>query len=436
MDILNSQYKIKNKSGEYDVYHFESNQNMVKVLDEKDNELGNLGELIFSGKRVMSGDISDIKVPGLYNIKGVSGLPNGLQSNKSYMLQVEAVGPIGDPSLINYKIIDDKGSIYYKTTTSSNASDWSNSGTSASKTMDRIVDTVGDLDNLVVQRSNIINALNDIDNQLKQHDDKITSNTNTLLNHNHDSAYISLGKPSDVKTTVNMVYNSGFNAKSLDGKTVDNLISVDKNGRLLIGSKNRPLTIEAKNLSFGSNEKIWTSENDGDGSGLDADRLGGKKSTAYALKDGNNNFTGDNSFFGKFKLKKDTSLGIGDLTGTTKDKGMVIYDSNNGELFGLSEGIGINTYGIKLTSNNKTESHITLAQGGSDLSGVSLRMNRNSGDLDFVNNRNRSTVASIKKRNSHMSFNNGIEIDGKKLYIQDREPSGTNHPIGSIWIEP
>lgn len=436
MDILNSQYKIKNKSGEYDVYHFESNQNMVKVLDEKDNELGNLGELIFSGKRVMSGDISDIKVPGLYNIKGVSGLPNGLQSNKSYMLQVEAVGPIGDPSLINYKIIDDKGSIYYKTTTSSNASDWSNSGTSASKTMDRIVDTVGDLDNLVVQRSNIINALNDIDNQLKQHDDKITSNTNTLLNHNHDSAYISLGKPSDVKTTVNMVYNSGFNAKSLDGKTVDNLISVDKNGRLLIGSKNRPLTIEAKNLSFGSNEKIWTSENDGDGSGLDADRLGGKKSTAYALKDGNNNFTGDNSFFGKFKLKKDTSLGIGGLTGTTKDKGMVIYDSNNGELFGLSEGIGINTYGIKLTSNNKTESHITLAQGGSDLSGVSLRMNRNSGDLDFVNNRNRSTVASIKKRNSHMSFSNGIEIDGKKLYIQDREPSGTNHPIGSIWIEP
>ena len=65
MAIKSAKYDIKTDTG-YDTIHFQTDTKMVKVLDDKKNELGNLNELGFIGKKVTTGSIKDIKTSGIY----------------------------------------------------------------------------------------------------------------------------------------------------------------------------------------------------------------------------------------------------------------------------------------------------------------------------------------------------------------------------------
>ena len=134
MAIKNAEYQIK-ESGGFNVYHYTTNSGAVKILDSNKNILGTLNEFSFEGKIVESGSFKDLKISGLYKVKGVSDLPEEIQDGKIALLQVKAVGKINQPEFINYQVIYPNGTIYNKTVVGSNESSWSNGGTKLENTI-------------------------------------------------------------------------------------------------------------------------------------------------------------------------------------------------------------------------------------------------------------------------------------------------------------
>ena len=72
MAIKKAQYTVTKATGE-DVYHFETDNKMVNILDGDGVLVGTLDDMIFTGKTVTSGSYMNIKVNGLYKVTNLTG---------------------------------------------------------------------------------------------------------------------------------------------------------------------------------------------------------------------------------------------------------------------------------------------------------------------------------------------------------------------------
>lgn len=436
MAIKKAQYKITLTSGE-NTYHFETGDEMVKVVDDNGSVLGSFKEFAMEGKVVNSGSFTNLKVSGLYKVKGLSGLPSGYDTGKISILSVKAVGKVGSPELVSYDLISQNGDIFHNTVLNGRAVGWSEGGTSLKNTINTITNNIGDTALLKTSsKSSLVGAINSVKTQA----DGIRSDFNTLNSdytkfkgHDHDNKYVI--KSGDTATG-NIVFANGkrVQAKTTTGATF-NLIGSDDNNNIHLGNSGRPLKIAGSDITF-NGSKVWHEGNDGSGSGLDADKLGGVDSSKYARRDGDNTF--ERSILTTKNLYAGSTLFFG-----------LDYENRYGGIGGKSSG-EINFYTKKERTHsigndgtfqswnshelfaNQREVKVRLRLNSAD-AGLGMYRNTSSKYLGFYNWEKSERAGYIDEVTSEFHFDKPIHVGGRKLFLQSGTPSGSI-PAGSIWI--
>lgn len=280
MAIKTAQYEI-NK----DVYHFVTDDNAVKVLDNNKNELGTLRELAFTGKVIDGGKFSDIKHSGIYRVKNMTGMPSNVPTNQEAILSVLAVGDPKNPSVISYKVIAPNGVIAENTVSGGSQSGWSNGGINLTNQLNGLSNNIGDVTKLPNGASDVVTAINSVNDILN----KIKAQSNDLkYNFEHfgdyDSRYMKLAGGNFTGSPVanNSIAYQGLTTK---GAKV-NIGYVNSNNQLVIGSNNVPTNIQGMGELTFNGHKVFTDANTGNGSNLDADKLDGIDSTGFVKTNG------------------------------------------------------------------------------------------------------------------------------------------------------
>ena len=162
MAIKRAQYSQTKVSGE-DVYHFQTDGKMVKILDGSHNELGTLEEFGFTGKVVNGGSFRDLKISGNYMVKGLTDLPTGFPTGKISILSIKSVGQVGNPDLIIYNLYGQSGESYQNTVTKTGQSGWTEGGTTLKNSLTTIQNQIGTLSNLkTTSKISVVGAVNEI----------------------------------------------------------------------------------------------------------------------------------------------------------------------------------------------------------------------------------------------------------------------------------
>lgn len=159
--------------------------------------------------------------------------------------------------------------------------------------------------------------------------------------------------------------------------------------------------------SMGANAyRLWHENNDGPGSGLDADTIDGINSTNLGLwtKSGSNAYydTGNIAIGGTDPTNKLTLTGIGDVTGANAGGGLLIEDSA-GDATGLKLRIDANE--MQAANGNSAANFLINAFGGAVITGADLRVG---GDIDFGANHAIRGSDSYLRLNQDGDFASGV----------------------------
>lgn len=435
MSIKKSIYKIKNSSG-YDIYHFESDNGMIQVLDGSNNVLGTMKEFAQEGKTISSGKVTDLKTTGLYKIKNVTGLPDEVATDKTSILAITAVGTTNNPDMLNYQLITTSGSIYNKMVVpGSSSTGWSSGGTKLENSINTIISNFGQLSSLNTSaKASMVGAVNEVNTNLKSLKtsyDKTVTDYNNFKSHNHDDRYIQ--KSGDtIYGNITFSKGNGLKATNADGTNID-LIKQDSGGEFHVGDYNTPLNMWGSNI-YHNGKKIWTESNDGSGSGLDADKLDGVEGSNFAQLNQSNTFTQSQT------IKSGLSLEGSKLSWTN---GNVAFDDNGvfvmntkGRQFALTPSgavSGLTSIGFNAGDGGEGRISWTI---GNDAMGFLRNPNYNGGkEVWFYHwGENSSRIFRINADNNDINFDNAIAIKSRRFYLQAEQPSGAGIPEGSIWI--
>ena len=442
MAIKKAQYTVTKATCE-DVYHFETDNKMVNILDGDGVLVGTLDDMIFTGKTVTSGSYMNIKVNGLYKVTNLTGLPAGYDLGKISILSCKAVGKVGTPDLIIYDLYSQSGDVFHNTVISGGASGWTSGGTALANTISSLGSSIGTLANLTTTvKTSIVGSINSLKSDLGVANTAITSNANAITeleNHNHDSQYIS--KSGDTITGDLKVRN---NNKFATMKTTGEVVSIarlDSLNKMTIGDSAIPLNILGSGAVTINGRKIWTEDSDGNGSGLDADKLGGVPNASFARKDIANSFTGSQTIYGEIILAgadvgKSTKLvwkdgaNIRGSVGFNQNGEFSILGNSSSVVFGSNS--DMKTDGSIIISSENKWNNLRFKRWNNE-QGVGFELDRNSKDLilhDWENDWNGFTFLSST---GEISFQRQILISGKRLFVQSGAPSGAT--AGDIWIQ-
>lgn len=442
MAIKKAQYTVTKVTGE-DVYHFETDNKMVNILDGDGVLVGTLDDMMFTGKTVTSGSYMDIKVNGLYKVTNLTGLPAGYDLGKISILSCKAVGKVGTPDLIIYDLYSQSGDVFHNTVISGGASGWTSGGTSLANTITAISNSIGTLASLTTTvKTSLVGSINSLKTELSTANTAITANTNAITalgTHNHDTRYIV--KSGDTMTGDFKVRN---NDKFATLKTTGEVISVaklDSLNKLSIGDSTVPLDILGSGAVTINGRKVWTEDSDGNGSGLDADKLGGTPNASFARKDISNSFTGTQTIDGEIvmagsEVGKSTKLiwkdgaNLRGSVGFNQNGEFSILGNNSNVVFGSNS--DMKTDGSIIISSENKWNNLRFKRWNNE-QGVGFELDRNSKDLilhDWENDRNGFTFLSST---GEISFQKQILISGKRLFVQSGAPSGAT--AGDIWIQ-
>ena len=442
MAIKKAQYTVTKATGE-DVYHFETDNKMVNILDGDSVLVGTLDDMIFTGKTVTSGSYMNIKVNGLYKVTNLTGLPAGYDLGKISILSVKAVGKVGTPDLIIYDLYSQSGDIFHNTVISGDASGWTSGGTALENKTSSLGSSVGTLANLTTTvKTSIVGSINSLKSDLGVANTAIAVNANAiteLKNHNHDSQYIS--RSGDTMTGDLKVRN---NNKFATLKTTGEVISVaklDALNKMTIGDPTVPLDILGNGAVTINGRKVWTEDSDGNGSGLDADKLGGVPNASFARKDIANSFSGTQTIDGEIVMSgsdagKSTKLVWKDGTnlrgsiGFNQNGAFSILGNSSSVVFGSNS--DMKTDGSIIISSEKRVTKLKFIRNSNEL-GIGMEQDRDTEDLFFYDWDNKRKGMTFIKSSGEMSFAKQILISGKRLFIQSGAPSGAS--AGDIWIQ-
>lgn len=443
MAIKQAQYKITLANGE-DIYHFETDDNMVKIVDGNKNVLGTFKEYGMEGKVVTSGAFTDLKVTGIYKVTNLTGLPSGYAIGKMSILSVKAVGRVGNPDLISYDLFSQTGDVYHNVVLGSTPTGWTSGGTTVKNALSTLTNGIGDLTKLnTTAKGSLVNSVNEVSLKLNSTASTLTTLTSdfaTFKGHNHDDKYVI--KSGDTMNG-NLVMSNAKRVqfKSTTGSVV-NLIGANEKNEILLGNANTPLMIYGSKATFNGSE-IWHEGNDGSGSGLDADKLDGIDSSQFSQLAKENIFT-KNQIFNQAVILGSNGSGYN----------RIIYkDSNNKEITALKfEDNGKMVIQVKDGANDievhpdghiVTPSDITISSkdkwAGLRFSrdgvkkGIGFEIDRGSGNLAFHNWDNDKTGFYFDYDTGTIEFSSAISISGRKLYLQSSTPTGSRK-TGDIWI--
>ena len=434
MVTKNAQYQIKDGSL-FSIYHYETNSGQVKILDKNKVELGTLQEFMFGGKVVESGAVKDLKVSGLYKVKGLSGLPEEIPSDKIALLSARAVGEINNPDFVNYQIISQNGDIFNKTIVGSIESPWSSGGTKLENTINTLISNFGSLSNLTTTaKGSLVNAINEVDDRSKTTEQNLSELKISYEEHNHDARYIK--KSGDtISGNINIPTTYGFSSLLSGGET-RNMVRTSSSGDIELGNEQSILNLYSRNDLLHNGNKVWTEVSDGSGSGLDADLLDGLHGSDYAKSTVSNIFEQENLFKEDIKLDK----------GIAWDGGKVYFDSNGD--FNISRtslqnpvyNVRINKYnelyagGLYMKDGNGSENRVVWDVNG-DMMGFLRNRTYGGGEIWMYNwaKNGGGRIFYVSPSNNTINFDRDISISGRRLYMQSNQPSGSI-PDGSIWI--
>ena len=442
MAIKKAQYTVTKATGE-DVYHFETDNKMVNILDGDGVLVGTLDDMIFTGKTVTSGSYMNIKVNGLYKVTNLTGLPAGYDLGKISILSVKAVGKVGTPDLIIYDLYSQSGDIFHNTVISGDASGWTSGGTALENKTSSLGSSVGTLANLTTTvKTSIVGSINSLKSELGVANTAITANANAiteLTNHNHDSQYIS--KSGDTMTgDLNVRNNNKFATLKTTGEVVS-VAKMDSLNKMSIGDSTVPLNILGSGAVTINGRKIWTEDSDGNGSGLDADKLGGVPNASFARKDSPNLFSGSQTIDGEIIMSgsdvgKSTKLvwkdgnNLRGSIGFNQSGEFSILGSNSSVVFGANS--DMKTDGSIIISSENRWNSMRFRRFNTQL-GMGFELNRDSQDLLFYDWDNERNGFTYVRNSGEVSFSRQILISGRRLFIQSGAPSWAT--AGDIWIQ-
>lgn len=445
MAIKQAKYNITLAKGE-DVYHFETGDQMVKITDSTGAVIGSFKEFGVEGKVVNSGSYRNLKVTGIYKVTNLTDLPPGYDVGKISILSVKAVGKVGSPDLISYDLMSQSGDVYHNVTIGGVYGTWTSGGTSLKNTITSITNSIGTLSSLKTSaKGSLVNAINevsDVANASKIKGDATANELTSFKEHNHDARY--LFKSGDtVNGDLVFANNKGMSGNSTSGTAI-NLIKIGSDNKVSISTTNMPVNILSNGVLTTNGKKIWHEDNDGDGSGLDADKLGGFDSSTYARLDKQNSFKQD------VYINSDKSLNMySSMTGNSpvywrddgKFRGEVYFDANRN--FIIKSGGNVK---IRANSNELIEGwgSLTLSATRSGYSSIRLKrwdqskgsgleIDKSSENIVLKDWDKDATGFTFEKGSSEISFPRQIKISGRKLYMQGSTPTGAR-TVGDIWF--
>ena len=456
MGIKKAKYEVAQN-----IIHFETDDRMVNILDSKDNLIGSLRELAFEGKVVNSGTFQDIKHAGVYRIKGLSGMPQGVPSDKECLLTVQAIGDADNPELIFYKVITPNGVVLENTVSGSSSSGWGSGGVNLQNTIKNINSSIGDVANLKTNAKNVSDSLNELKAEADKSEDHLNKLQDSFDKHNHDDRYVN--QDGDIMTgdlklkggTIvlgNDVAYTAFN----NGGNRTNIAKVDKDNNVVLGDEKFNVELKGKEITF-NGESVVTSKNIG--------KFAPKTDTSSFIKAYGGTMYGNLSFYKNSHLKFDTSgddntilevqngwLTNGKLSADSTGTLKYSKDANSSFEFSPHDGLVLNnTPGITIT-NKRSDGHegrITWVRqnntGGYTDSGIYLCQPQWGG---WDEDEKTHTVAWYNGRTNNSIVQYGVGRNGEtlrifhspyigeygsRLFIQNGQPGG-DIPYGSVWI--
>lgn len=435
MAINKAIYKQMNKEGtEFNEIHFKTDIGMVEVLDDNNQSKGNLDTLLVKGKPITSGDIKDIKTNGKYRIKGLTGIPGGTISTDEHMLEVITIGEdINQPTLINYILTDKNGYMYYRTITDAGRdSGWSSGGTGVKNMINSIINNIGAPERLKTGSKVLVDAIN----ELVDFKNSASEDLSELNSKDFDAWYVRKDRTSNVVADTNLQHGKGINVLYADGKTA-NLIKSDLSGNVMLGNSDVEIKLASSGNITHNGKKVWTEDNDGDGSGLDADYLGGIHSSRYITTGAGGKFSKVVNFNEGLSIgsgKRITWEGGSSISMTTQSgiDNATFINSSGGSFASINSFSGIHSRGMHVTGINNSSAEISIKGKSSD-KGFSATVSPSTGEFQFKNSHNGAVLLDAKKNDTGLNFGSHIIVNGKHVYIQNEKPS-VDVPLGSIWI--
>lgn len=436
-----------------DEYHFLTDAKAVQILDRKKNLLGTLRELAYEGKTVTSGSFKDLKVTGVYKVKGLADMPDNIPADKECILSVTAVGKMNEPELIVYKLISPTGVIVENTVSGEKESGWGSGGVNLQNTIKDINTAIGDIDKLKTSSKNISDSLNEMYSKQEKRYEEFKDLDRRFEEHNHDNRYV-LKAGDTVTGDLSLKNGTAIKVKNNVGEGT-NLAHMNKDNVLVMGDPRYDLHIEANNLQLHGSD-VLTQANIKDHK-VDAATLNGNKDTDFVKTHGDDTKYGDLKFYeGKltFKLKNGDDYKTGLVFVDDQDK---LKSSINGN--GVGD-IYIETAGSKGSQAPFAFNHdrnfvqyggshyIRSAEPGINFQTWDEETGKYDDGIGFFKPKWQKKSLAIgnwmtKEVIGYFGVNNGEAIQlshspyigeqNSRLFIQNAQPTG-DVPYGSVWI--
>lgn len=444
----------------HNVFHFETDDRQVLILDENNNTIGTLREMLFTGKVVSGGDFKDIKHSGVYRAKGLQGVPSDIPADKECILAVTAVGDVNNPDMILYRLISPNGVITENTVSGAQASGWMSGGVGLQNTIKGINGSLGEVSRLETKAKDLASAVNELNSLAHGTEGDLQKLNQRFNGHDHDDRYVN--QTGDTMSGDLAMANGGHYHVFNKAGARANFGYMDGNDVLTVGDSRYPLRLVGNgNLTFNGKSVFLA-----DGSAKNADKLNGLTSDAFIQVNENDVKRGNLGFSPNHHIEFDVSgtdkrlinLKSGNDqigTFTSDSQGNVFYKSGQSEFAfkGHDNVMELNhTWGINLQNhiNDNFEPRI-----------VWRRLDENNAPMDggiwlcqpakwggWSDDEKKHTVVWWNGRTNQQIAQYGFGRDGEavrifhspyigehasRLFIQNEQPSG-DVPYGSVWI--
>ncbi|HFI0463212.1 TPA: hypothetical protein ACGO1T_000556 [Streptococcus suis] len=418
MAIKNSRYKIKNGSL-FDVYHFETNTKSVKVLNGQKQEVGGLEDLLFKGKVVSTGSVSSINISGYYQVTNLTGMPPGVSNATTAFLKVSAFGEIGAPTTVLYELTDKAGNIYQAVKNGSTMSPWSSGGANMQAKVNEINSLVGAKASLPQSLgNNLVDAVRNLGSNLTKSQRDLDSFKRSYDSHNHDTRYLQTTGVSDLLGTIRIRSGAGIEMMDTSGRSRSAIRSLNSGTVLEVGNTDSAISLKGSGDLLFNGRRVVTI---GSGSsGVNAEKLDGISSSDYIRR------SVDSTVTGTLKLSSGVKASLIIPTETNNN----IRLANGGNYVDVTKS-STETTALRVKGSTSTPATVSLVNSKGKYFTL---QNTETEVFSIFNNSANKTSMSIKSQDNVVRFEKEIQIGERKLYLQPTAPTGTNHPVGSIWI--
>lgn len=261
----------------HNVFHFETDDRQVLILDKNNDTIGTLREMLFTGKVVSGGNFKDIKHSGVYRVKGLQEMPSNIPADKECILAVTAIGDVNNPDMILYRLISPNGVITENTVSGSQASGWMSGGVGLQNTIKSINSSLGEVARLATKAKDLTSAVNELNGLANGTAEGLQKLTQQFNQHNHDDRYVNQDGDA-MSGDLAMANGKHYHVFNRAGTRV-NFGYMNNGNQLVVGDAGYDTELTGENLTF-NGSKVLTANNF-EGMQLSAHELDGIDSNGF-----------------------------------------------------------------------------------------------------------------------------------------------------------